>query len=58
VNSRRCSMLKPALLDFAHQASIEYTASMSDFSPETTMNWPVGSMLNPRGYFSVGVLSK
>jgi hypothetical protein len=51
-------MLKPALLDFSHQASIEYTASMSDFSPETTMNWPVGSMLNPRGYFSVGVLSK
>jgi len=29
---------------------------MSDCSPETTMNRPVGSMLKPRGYFSVGVL--
>ena len=36
--------------------SIEYAEIVSDFSPETTMNRPVGSILKPRGCFSVGVL--
>ena len=39
-------------------ASIEYVESVSDNSPETTMTRPVGSILKPRGCFSVGVLPR
>src|SRR5262249_31349303 len=39
-------------------ASIAYDESVSDFSPATTTKRPVGSMANPRGCFSVGVLPR
>jgi hypothetical protein len=31
---------------------------VSDFSPEATRNRPLGSIANPRGCFSVGVLPR
>src|SRR4051812_24661204 len=38
--------------------SMAYVERVSDFSPETTMKRPVGSMRKPRGCFSVGVLPR
>lgn len=46
----------PICLSAPLSGSIAYDAIISDCSPETTTNRPLGSMLKPRGCFSVGVL--
>src|SRR5471032_887389 len=38
--------------------SIAYTEIVSDFSPVATRNLPLGSIANPRGWRTVGVLDR